>query len=101
MHSAAGLPAELKLSFLCDRRSIHYVQEQGSSPGFLEDDGGGGGRAVFDRRQRPKQTTKRVASNGSLVTLPVMTQPWVTPQTPDGVFAELVKVGTNGDSSIF
>ena len=32
-----------------------------------------------------------------LVTLPVLTQPWVTPATPDGVFAELVKVGTNGD----
>jgi hypothetical protein len=40
-----------------------------------------------------------VASNGLLVTLPAMPQPWVTPQTPDGVFAELVKVGTNGDSN--
>ncbi len=57
------------------------------------------GNPVLDRRQRPKQTTKRVASNGTLVTLPVLPQPWVTPQTPDGVFAELVKVGTNGDSN--
>jgi hypothetical protein len=57
------------------------------------------GHPVFDRRQRQKQITKRVASNGTLVTLPVMPQPWVTPQTPDGVFAELVKVGTNGDSN--
>lgn len=56
------------------------------------------GNPVLDRRQRPKQITKQVASNGALVTLPVMPQPWVTPQTPDGVFAELVKVGTNGDS---
>lgn len=57
------------------------------------------GRPVLDRRQRPKPITKQVASNGTLVTLPVMPQPWVTPQTPDGVFAELVKVGTNGDSN--
>lgn len=57
------------------------------------------GKPVLDRRQRPKQVTKRVASNGTLVTLPVMSQPWVTPQTPDSVFAELVKVGTNGDSN--
>jgi hypothetical protein len=57
------------------------------------------GQPVLDRRQRPKQVTKQVASNGTLVRLPVMTQPWVTPQTPDGVFAELVKVGTNGDSN--
>ena len=57
------------------------------------------GRPVLDRRQRPKTITKQVASNGTLVTLPVMTQPWVTPQTPDSVFAELVKVGTNGDSN--
>jgi Bacterial Ig domain len=57
------------------------------------------GNPVLDRRQRPKQVTKQVASNGTLVTLPGMTQPWVTPQTPDGVFAELVKVGTNGDSN--
>jgi hypothetical protein len=56
------------------------------------------GNPVLDRRDRPKQITKRVASNGSLVTLPVMDQPWVTPQTPDPVFEELVKVGTNGDS---
>lgn len=57
------------------------------------------GKPVLDRRNRPKQTTKRVASNGTLVTLPVMPQPWVTPQTPDPIFAELVKVGTNGDSN--
>jgi hypothetical protein len=57
------------------------------------------GHPVLDRKQRPKPATKQVASNGTLVTLPVMTQPWVTPQTPDGVFAELVKVGTNGDSN--
>lgn len=57
------------------------------------------GNAVLDRRGRPKQETKRVASNGNLVTLPVMEQPWVTPRTPDGIFAELVKVGTNGDSN--
>ena len=40
-----------------------------------------------------------MASNGTLVTLPVMDQPWITPQTPDSIFAELVKVGTNGDSN--
>jgi hypothetical protein len=57
------------------------------------------GKPVLDRRQRPKQITKQVASNGTLVTLPVMPQPWVTPQTPDGIFAELVKVGTKGDSN--
>jgi hypothetical protein len=57
------------------------------------------GRPVLDSRQRPKATNKRVASNGTLVTLPAMPQPWVTPQTPDGVFAELVKVGTKGDSN--
>jgi hypothetical protein len=57
------------------------------------------GRPVFDKRGRPVMTTKRVASNGALVTLPVMAQPWVTPRTPDGIFAELVKVGTNGDSN--
>ena len=57
------------------------------------------GQPVLDRRQRPKQTTKRVASNGNLVTLPVMDKPWVTPRTPDGIFSELVKVGTNGDSN--
>jgi hypothetical protein len=57
------------------------------------------GHPVLDSRGRPKMMTKRVASNGTLVTLPVMAQPWVTPQTPDGVFAELVKVGTNGDSN--
>ncbi len=57
------------------------------------------GRPVLDKRGRPVMATKRVASNGRLVTLPVMEQPWVTPGTPDGVFAELVKVGTNGDSN--
>jgi len=57
------------------------------------------GKVVLDRKQRPKQVTKKVASNGTLVTLPVMPQPWVTPQTADSVFAELVKVGTNGDSN--
>jgi hypothetical protein len=57
------------------------------------------GNPVLDRRNKPKQITKRVASNGMLVTLPVMDQPWITPQTPDSVFAELVKVGTNGDSN--
>lgn len=57
------------------------------------------GNPVLDRRDRPKQATKRVASNGTLVTLPVLPQPWVTPQTPDRIFAELVKVGTNGDSN--
>ena len=57
------------------------------------------GNPVPDRRGRPKPTTKRVASNGSLVTLPALPQPWITPQTPDRLFAELVKVGTNGDSN--
>jgi hypothetical protein len=57
------------------------------------------GNPVLDRRDKPKQITKRVASNGLLVTLPVMDQPWVTPQTPDAIFAELVKVGINGDSN--
>jgi hypothetical protein len=57
------------------------------------------GNPVLDRRNKPKQITKRVASNGTLVTLPVMDQPWITPQTPDSLFAELVKVGTNGDSN--
>lgn len=57
------------------------------------------GRPVLDSRGRPKTATKQVASNGTLVTLPAMEQPWVTPRTPDAVFAELVKVGTNGDSN--
>lgn len=57
------------------------------------------GNPVLDRNDRPKQITKHVASNGTLVTLPSMEQPWVTPKTPDNVFAELVKVGTNGDSN--
>ncbi len=57
------------------------------------------GNPVLDNRKKPKQITKRVASNGILVTLPVIDQPWITPQTPDALFAELVKVGTNGDSN--
>jgi hypothetical protein len=57
------------------------------------------GKPVLDSRGRPKQVNKRVASNGTLVTLPVMPQPWITPRTPDSVFAELVKVGTSGDSN--
>ncbi len=57
------------------------------------------GNPVLDSRKKPKQATKRVASNGLLVRLPVMEQPWITPQTPDSLFAELVKVGTNGDSN--
>lgn len=57
------------------------------------------GNPVLDNRGRPKQVNKRVASNGSLVTLPAMPQPWVTPKTPDSLFAELVKVGTKGDSN--
>ena len=57
------------------------------------------GNPVLDRSKKPKQITKRVASNGALVTLPVMDQPWITPQTPDSIFAELVKVGINGDSN--
>ncbi len=57
------------------------------------------GNPVLDRRGRPRQQTKRVASNGNLVTLPLMPSPWVTPQTPDAIFSELVKVGTNGSSN--
>jgi hypothetical protein len=57
------------------------------------------GNPVLDKKKQPKRLTKHVASNGRLVTLPVMDQPWVTPQTPDSIFAELVKVGTNGDSN--
>jgi hypothetical protein len=57
------------------------------------------GQPVLDSRGRPRAITKRVASNGNLVTLPSMPQPWITRQTPDPVFAELVKVGTNGDSN--
>ena len=57
------------------------------------------GNPVLDSRGRPKQVTKRVSSNGTLVTLPVLEQPWIGPTTPDRVFAELVKVGTNGDSN--
>jgi hypothetical protein len=57
------------------------------------------GNPVLDRKQKPKETKKKVASNGTLVTLPAIAQPWVMPSTPDSVFAELVKVGTNGDSN--
>ena len=57
------------------------------------------GNPVLDRRNKPKQGIKHVASNGLLVTLPAMDQPWITPQTPDSIFAELVKVGTKGDSN--
>ena len=57
------------------------------------------GSPATDSRGRPKQVTKRVASNGNLVTLPVLAQPWIISRTPDRVFAELVKVGTNGDSN--
>jgi hypothetical protein len=57
------------------------------------------GNLVLDRKGRPRQYTKQVASNGTLVSLPVMKQPWVTPRTPDTIFSELVKVGTNGDSN--
>jgi len=57
------------------------------------------GNPVLDRRDRPKQVKKRVASNGTLVSLPALPQPWVTPKTPDSLFAELVRVGTNGDSN--
>ena len=57
------------------------------------------GNPVLDARGRPQTTTKRVASNGVLVSLPALPEPWITPQTPDAVFAELVQVGTNGDSN--
>lgn len=57
------------------------------------------GQPVVDRRGRPKRIYKQVASNGNLVTLPALPQPWVTPKTPNPLFAELVKVGTNGDSN--
>ncbi len=57
------------------------------------------GQPTLDRKGQPKRATKEVASNGNLVTLSALPQPWVTPQTPDAVFAELVKVGTNGDSN--
>ncbi len=57
------------------------------------------GNPVLDRRGRPRQGVKRVASNGNLVTLPAMPEPWVTPATPDSLFAELVQVGTRGNSN--
>jgi len=61
----------------------------------LDDDG----QPVLRRNGEPRRTTKEVASNGDLVTLEVMPQPWITPDTPDSVFAELVRVGTNGSSN--
>ncbi len=57
------------------------------------------GKPLINRWGRPKRISKSVASNGNLVALPVMSRPWVTPQTPDGIFEELVKVGTKGDSN--
>ena len=57
------------------------------------------GNPVLDARGRTQTTTKRVASNGVLVSLPALPEPWITPRTPDAVFAELVQVGTNGDSN--
>ncbi len=57
------------------------------------------GNVVLDRKGRPKKDRKRVASNGNLVSLPVMAQPWVTPDTSPDVFAELVRVGTNGSKN--
>lgn len=57
------------------------------------------GQPVLDRKGRPKTVTKRVASNGNLVSLDAMAQPWITRDSPDGIFSELVKVGTNGDSN--
>lgn len=82
-----------------DARSLSWSGERRNYKKVRSVELDAAGHPVLDRRQRPKRTTKRVASNGALVTLPVMPQPWVTPQTPDGVFAELVKVGTNGDSN--
>ncbi|MCF3651517.1 Ig-like domain-containing protein [Synoicihabitans lomoniglobus] len=57
------------------------------------------GQPVLGRDGEPRRQTKQVASNGNLVTLPFLRQPWITPKTPDSVFAELVRVGTNGDSN--
>lgn len=57
------------------------------------------GQPVLRRNGEPRRATKQVASNGELVTLDVMPQPWITPETPDSVFAELVRVGTNGSSN--
>lgn len=57
------------------------------------------GHPILNLWGHPKHFLKHVASNGNLVTLPEMPQPWVTRQTPDSIFAELVKVGTNGDSN--
>ena len=59
----------------------------------------GDGNPILNRWGWAKKFTKQVASNGNLVTLPEMTQPWVTPATHDYLFTELVKVGTNGDSN--
>lgn len=57
------------------------------------------GKPILNRWGWAKKFTKQVASNGNLVTLPDMKQPWVTPETHGYVFTELVKVGTNGDSN--
>ncbi len=57
------------------------------------------GQPILNFWGRPKKFTKHVASNGNLVTLPDMPQPWATPETFDYIFSELVKVGTNGDSN--
>ena len=59
----------------------------------------GKGQPLLNFWGRPKKITKQVASNGNLVTLPDMAQPWATPETFDYLFSELVKVGTNGDSN--
>lgn len=59
----------------------------------------GEGQPLLNFWGRPKKFTKQVASNGNLVTLPDMAQPWATPETFDYIFSELVKVGTNGDSN--
>ncbi|HVT72823.1 MAG TPA: Ig-like domain-containing protein [Lacunisphaera sp.] len=98
---------EKKLDYRIGVLTTDFVNaEAGSRPGaqhFFKEVRGAeldaAGRPVLDRRGRPKQVTKQVASNGDLVTLPELPQPWVTPATPDSVFAELVKVGTNGDSN--
>ena len=77
-------------------------RREGDQPYFKEvrsTESDAAGNPVVDSRGRPKQITKKVASNGTLVTLPALAQPWITPKTPDGVFAELVKVGTNGASN--
>jgi len=57
------------------------------------------GQLILRANGKPRRTTKQVASNGRLVTLDVMPDSWITPDTPDGIFAELVRVGTNGSSN--